>query len=126
MRIGLLAIARSTFDIEYAKEKLNQCTRFLNSTNHTILGAGKLLLDESDALVEIDNLKKQIFDFILILQVTFTDAATVLKVAREFDKPIGIWAFPERRLGGRLRLNAFCGLNFSRKGNRTSQLNALF
>ena len=113
MRIGLLAIARSTFDIEYAKEKLNQCTRFLNSTNHTILGAGKLLLDESDALVEIDNLKKQIFDFILILQVTFTDASTVLKVAREFDKPIGIWAFPEPRLGGRLRLNAFCGLNLA-------------
>ncbi len=113
MRIGLLALGRPTFDVEYAKEKLNHCIRFLKSTEHSILGSGILLLDESDTMDEIESLKQKTFDFILILQVTFTDSVTVLTVANSFDKPIGIWAFPEPREGGRLKLNAFCGLNLA-------------
>ncbi|MED5532212.1 MAG: hypothetical protein VYA61_07585, partial [Pseudomonadota bacterium] len=113
MKIGLLALARSTFDINYANKKLNQCKKFLELTEHTIIGNGKLLLDDFDASSEIDSLKQENFDFILILQVTFTDSSTVLKVANDFNQPIGIWAFPEPRLGGRLRLNAFCGLNLA-------------
>ncbi len=113
MKIGLLALARSTFDINYANKKLNQCKKFLELTEHIIIGNGKLLLDDFDASSEIDSLKQENFDFILILQVTFTDSSTVLKVANDFNQPIGIWAFPEPRLGGRLRLNAFCGLNLA-------------
>ena len=33
--------------------------------------------------------------------------------ANAFDVPLLIWAVPEPRLGGRLRLNAFCGLNLA-------------
>ena len=113
MNIGLLALARSTFDIEYANQKLDQCMKFLLTTKHNIFGKCQLLLDAAETLDEIDGLKSKPIDFILILQITFTDALMSLKIGNYFDKPLGIWAFPEPRLGGRLRLNAFCGLNLA-------------
>jgi L-fucose isomerase-like protein len=36
-----------------------------------------------------------------------------VKIAEEAEAPLGIWSFPEPRTGGRLRLNAFCGLNLA-------------
>ena len=113
MKIGILALGRPTFDVEYAKENLNYSLKFLNSTNHKFFGSYKLLLNETDSKNEINKLKKENLDFLIILQVTFTDSSTVLKIARDLEKPIGIWAFPEPRLGGRLRLNALCGLNLA-------------
>ena len=113
MNIGVLALGRSTFDITFANKKLTQCTHFLNSTKHKIFGSCQLLLDENDATQEIEKLKKEPIDFVLILQVTFTDALASIKIANSFKKPIGLWAFPEPRLGERLRLNAFCGLNLA-------------
>jgi len=113
MKIGILALGRPTFDVEYANEKLFDSIKFLNSTNHEIVGNCELLLNESEAINEINKLKKENLDFVIILQVTFTDSSTILKIATSLKKPIGIWAFPEPRLGGRLRLNALCGLNLA-------------
>jgi L-fucose isomerase-like protein len=45
--------------------------------------------------------------------VTFTDATMTVEVARSVSTPLAIWAFPEPRSGGRLRLNSFCGLNLA-------------
>src|SRR5690606_12564449 len=47
------------------------------------------------------------------LQVTFTDASMAVEIANGFDLPLAIWAIPEPRVGGRLRLNSFCGLNLA-------------
>jgi len=52
-------------------------------------------------------------DLVLILQVTFTDATMTIAAADAFSAPLAIWAFPEPRIGGRLRLNALCGLNLA-------------
>ena len=113
MKIGILALGRPTFDVQYAKERLAASLNFLNTTNHNIFGTCELLLDEQDAHKEINILKKEDLDFIIIIQVTFTDSSTILKIATFLEKPIGIWAFPEPRQSGRLRLNAFCGLNLA-------------
>ena len=113
MKIGILALGRPTFDVQYAKERLTASLNYLNSTNHNIIGSCELLLDEQDAHKEINILKKEVLDFIIIIQVTFTDSSTILKIATCLEKPIGIWAFPEPRQSGRLRLNAFCGLNLA-------------
>ena len=113
MKIGILALGRPTFDVQYAKERLTTSLKFLSSTNHNIFGSCELLLNEQDALQEINKLRKENLDFVIIIQVTFTDSSTILKIATCLEKQIGIWAFPEPRLGGRLRLNAFCGLNLA-------------
>ena len=48
-----------------------------------------------------------------MIQVTFTDATLTCEVAESLNTPLAIWAIPEPRLGGRLRLNSFCGLNLA-------------
>ena len=53
------------------------------------------------------------FDRLLIIQATFTDAEAISDAARRFAHPLAIWAMPEPRTGGRLRLNSFCGLNLA-------------
>ena len=46
MKIGILALGRPTFDVQYAKERLTASLNYLSSTNHNILGSCELLLDE--------------------------------------------------------------------------------
>ena len=113
MNIGVLALGRSTHDIEFAHVKLQQCLQFLHSTSHKIYGICELLLESEPTLREIENLKDAPIDFIIILQATFTDASMTVKIAQTFLSDIGIWSIPEPRLGGRLRLNSFCGLNLA-------------
>ena len=108
MKIGLLPLARPTFDVAFAEEKLAAMLAQLDASGHEITGPRELLMEASqDALDAVRDA-----DLILVLQVTFTDAAFVVE-ASKLEKPIAIWAVPEPRIGGRLRLNAFCGLNLA-------------
>lgn len=113
MKIGILPLGRTTFDVEYASEKLRGMLRALDQTGHEIVGSRNLLVDEPSTLQAIDELQASSIDQLLVLQVTFTDAAMTETAARAFRQPLSLWATPEPRLGGRLRLNAFCGLNLA-------------
>ncbi len=112
MKIGILPLGRPTFDVEYAVEKLSGMLADIDALaaarGHEVIGPRALLMAASpDALEAVASA-----DLLLILQVTFTDASFVVEAAG-LGKPIAIWAVPEPRLGGRLRLNAFCGLNLA-------------
>lgn len=113
MRLGILPLGRPTFDVPYAESKLAAMLAALDSTGHQIAGPRFLLLDESATRDAIADLGRAGIDQLLILQVTFTDAAMAVAAAAALDRPLSIWAVPEPRLGGRLRLNAFCGLNLA-------------
>lgn len=79
-----------------------------------IAGRGRPLADPAAAKAELDELDRQGFDQLLVLQLTFTDAATVSEASARFSsKPLSIWAVKEPREGGRLRLNSLCGLNLA-------------
>lgn len=124
MRIGLLPLGRATFDVAFAEEKLAGMLAVLDgigeggkgrggkgSGGHEFVGPRHLLMDAEGTDAALADLRGRI-DRLLVLQVTFTDAGAVLAAA-DLDVPIAIWAVPEPRLGGRLRLNAFCGLNLA-------------
>lgn len=113
MKIGMLPLARPTFDVGYADEKLASMLQWLDASNHEITGPRELLFDIERTRAAIAGLKSQDIDRLLILQITFTDASMTVEAAATFDAPLAIWAAPEPRLGGRLRLNAFCGLNLA-------------
>ena len=113
MKIGVLPLGRPTFDVEFAEQKHSQMLEMLAQSGHQIVGPQTLLLYEADTRTAIEDLSKTGIDGLLILQVTFTDASTTVAAAAAFDQPLSIWAVPEPRLGGRLRLNAFCGLNLA-------------
>jgi len=113
MRIGVLPLGRPTFDVPFAEEKLAQMLETLGRSGHEILGPPSLLMEESATREASAALLKDDIDQLLILQVTFTDASMTVAAAEEFSRPLSIWAVPESRSGGRLRLNAFCGLNLA-------------
>lgn len=113
LTIGVLPLGRPTFDVPFAEEMLSGMWRDLENSGHILVGAPALLMDAAAAEAAMNDIKAQNPDRILILQVTFTDAVMSCRIAESFDQPLAIWAVPEPRLGGRLRLNAFCGLNLA-------------
>lgn len=113
LRIGLLPLARPTFDVPFAEENFAAMRETLAGMGHELVGGDEMLFDGPSAKAAIRALAGAEIDRLLVLQVTFTDAATVVRAAREIEAPLAIWAIPEPRAGGRLRLNSFCGLNLA-------------
>ena len=85
----------------------------LEAAGHEAVGARDLLTDDAAADAAIAELAEAAPERLLVLQVTFTDAGAVTRAANAIDAPLCLWAVPEPRAGGRLRLNAFCGLNLA-------------
>jgi len=112
-RIGVLAVGRNTFDVPYAENMLESAWQALLDLNVQLCGEQTLLFDADEVIPALDSLKQQSPDIILQLQVTFTDAAMTMEIARQLDVPLLMWSFPEPRTGGRLRLNSFCGINLA-------------
>lgn len=112
-KIAILPFARPTFDVPFAEERLAAMLAALERTGAELTGPRSLLLDAGAARAAIAELRTSKPDQVLVLQVTFTDAGMVAEAAQAFSGPFSIWAVPEPRLGGRLRLNAFCGLNLA-------------
>ncbi len=113
MRYGVLALARPTFDVPYAEEMAAKAFARLDEAGITVVGPRNLLFDADAARAAAAKLATEKLDALLLLQVTFTDASMTLELAEAIDAPLAIWAFPEPRSGGRLRLNSFCGLNLA-------------
>lgn len=112
-RVGILPLGRPTFDVGFAEEKLAAMLATLDASGHEIIGPRELLFDVDAARASMAALRAGQSEQLLLLQVTFTDAVVAVEAANAFDVPLSIWAVPEPRLGGRLRLNAFCGLNLA-------------
>jgi len=112
-KIGLLPLARSTFDVALSEQYLNHMLAVLERAGHALAGPRKLLMDQDATRAAIAELKESVPDQILVLQISFTDAAAMVEIASAFDVPLSIWAVPEARTGGKLRLNSFCGLNLA-------------
>lgn len=114
LRYGVLPIGRPTFDVPYANERLDGAFEALRAAGIEAVGPRELIYDAETtkaAIADID--ARGDIDCLLIIQVTFTDATMTVEVARNAGVPVSIWALPEPRIGGRLRLNAFCGLNLA-------------
>lgn len=112
-RVGVLAVGRNTFDVPFAETILESAWQALKHMDIYLFGEKKLLFDADEVTPALDALKEQPLDIILQLQVTFTDAAMTMEIARQMDAPLVMWSFPEPRTGGRLRLNSFCGINLA-------------
>jgi len=110
--IGLLPLGRATFDVPYAEEKLAAMLARLDATGQRFAGPRTLLFDAEATRAALADIRAAGAERLLILQVTFTDAAMTVEAART-GLPLSLWAVPEPRIGGRLRLNAFCGLNLA-------------
>lgn len=111
---GVAALGRPTFDVPFAEEMMARAFAAIEAAGIRAVGPRKLLYDSGaaeEAVREIAAAGR--IDALLVLQITFTDATMTVKLARGAAAPVAVWAVPEPRAGGRLRLNAFCGLNLA-------------
>ena len=124
--IGYLALARDTFDIEFANKKFKQTKKILTSSTKEIIGINHLITNDKLAKNALIFFKKNNCDKILLFQTTFTDAKFILDFAKLIKKRICILAFSERRTGKRLRLNSICGLNLAMHSLMKNNISADF
>lgn len=113
-RYGVVALARTTFDMGFAEEMKDKAFAALDAAGIDTVGPRSLACDADAAAEALEQISAAgDIDLLLILQVTFTDASMTVQMARESNTPVAIWGVPEPRLGGRLRLNAYCGINLA-------------
>ena len=109
--IGFMPIARTTFDIPLASEMMGRVRQSLIQAGFILQGPEGLVTGLEEAAAAVAQLAGKPIDLLLLLQATFADSTMALQMAEKIDAPILLWALPEERTGGRLRLNSFCGVN---------------
>ncbi|MBX2997765.1 MAG: L-fucose/L-arabinose isomerase family protein [Caldilineaceae bacterium] len=117
LSIALVSIARPTFDVLLAQSVADTVYTQLQWTGYRVVGTGaKLIIDAAgveEAKTELQNTQ---FDLLILLQASFADssmAVTLAEVVQDRALPLLLWAVPEDRSGGRLRLNSLCGINLA-------------
>ncbi|BAS26282.1 hypothetical protein [Limnochorda pilosa] len=125
-RIGLLSIARATFDVGAIVSDRRSLARLLEDPRE---GAGSPIevvqvdrpITQPDdvpqairVLREADGQGGARIDALVVHQGTFADASVLLALVQAFRSPVILWAVPEPvSETGRLRLNSFCGANLA-------------
>lgn len=116
IRIGFAPIARPTFDLGLARDLTAQVAAAL--ADYTLVGSTELVMDGAAVQSRIAELADSRPDMLLLLQASFADSTMALELARAIDVPLLLWALPEAQVGGRLRINSFCGVNLAAHGLR--------
>jgi len=117
LSIALISIARPTFDVPLAQSVADTVAARLAEAGHRVVGTGaELLMDGAGAVRAVDSLAAGGYDLLVLLQASFADASMAVQIAqanRVNGAPLLLWAVPEARDGGRLRLNSLCGINLA-------------
>lgn len=113
LQIGLIPLARTTFDMELAGDVFARARRVLQDAGFTLHGPPSLITDANAIAQTIELLSTIDLDLTLVLQTTFADSSMVTRLASTLPAPILLWAVPETLSGGRLRLNSLCGVNLA-------------
>ena len=116
--LGLIPIARPTFDVPLAEQKTAQVREALTGAGFELRGPAELVMDADSVAAAIRDLQADPPPLLVLLQASFADSTMAVQIARAIDRPLLLWALPEERVGGRLRLNSFCGINLAGHGLR--------
>ncbi len=118
IRIGFAPIARPTFDLGLARELTRRVYQQLDEAGYQLVGGQALLMDAAAVEARSEQLSAGAIDMLLLLQASFADSTMALELARALPVPLLLWALPEAQVGGRLRINSFCGVNLAAHGLR--------
>jgi L-fucose isomerase-like protein len=114
--LAFVPIARPTFDVELAQQIATGLQVSLEAAGLMVTGSDTLISDLAELRALVLRLAENPPDLVLVLQATFADNSMVMELAQAIDAPLLLWAVPEARVGGRLRLNSLCGINLAGHG----------
>lgn len=115
-KIAFVAIARPTFDVPLAQDMTDRAYAELQKTGLEVVGDTQLVMDGAAVTRAADALRGENPDLLVVFQASFADSTMILELAQAMDAALLMWAIPEARVGGRLRLNSFCGINLAGHG----------
>lgn len=117
LRVALVAIARPTFDVALAQETALAAVAQLEAEGVEVVGSREcLIMDSGAAQTALETLAAQACDLLVLFQATFADSTMAVQLGRAAHSrgtPVLLWATPDARDGGRLRLNSLCGINLA-------------
>jgi L-fucose isomerase-like protein len=115
VKIGVVCLARNTFDHQAALELYNQQRRKLAAVpevDWVFIDGLTREIDEADRAAR--QLAGSGLDGLVIISGTFALGHLALILAREVRQPVLLWAFNELPYnGGKIRLNSACAMNFN-------------
>ncbi|GIV79537.1 MAG: fucose isomerase [Litorilinea sp.] len=115
--IAFFALARPTFDVGLAQEIAQTALNQLTEAGYRVIGPGaRLVMDAAAVEAALADWPEEPCDLAVLLQASFADSAMAQSIARAMHAqgiPLLLWAVPEARTGGRLRLNSLCGVNLA-------------
>ena len=120
LRIAFAALARPTFDVPLAQDVTQLALHQLQQAEFEVFSSQSLIADLNGVqtfLLELDAANPEV-DLLLVFQATFADSTLVTSLVEGLSRrssapPVFLWAVPEPRTGGRLRLNSLCGINLA-------------
>ncbi|MCS6827108.1 MAG: hypothetical protein NZ553_10885 [Caldilinea sp.] len=117
LTVAMAAIARPTFDVALAQSVADEALACMERSGLRVVGTGNSLIMDADGAARMqDALRSLECDLLVLLQASFADssmAVTLAEIAALRRIPVLLWAAPEARTGGRLRLNSLCGVNLA-------------
>ncbi len=113
LRAGFVALARTTFDTTLADAVVCAARSALEDAGLEVIGDARLTTSLEELNTIAARLAHETPDVLIALQATFTDSSFTLRLTELCDAPLLMWAVPESRTGGRLRLNSLCGINLA-------------
>ncbi len=111
--IGFIPIARTTFDLELATQVTQAAQEQLRAAGFRLARPDALVTNMDEASDVAEQIASHTPDAVVIFQATFADSTMVMLLAKMLDAPLLLWAVPEERSGGRLRLNSLTGINLA-------------
>lgn len=115
IKIGVVCLARKTFDYEAAREiykKIQQELKSISNTEWHFIET--LVIEIEDAQNAAKKLITNNIDGLICISGTFALGHLVLELSKTLDYPILLWGLNELPYdGGRIRLNSVCGVNLN-------------
>jgi L-fucose isomerase-like protein len=115
IRIGLVCLARKTFDFEAAHEIYNKIQEDLKQIENIEWKIREdLIIEIEEAKESAEFLTSKQIDALICISGTFALGHLVLELNKVIQKPILLWGLKELPYdGGRIRLNSVCGVNLN-------------
>ena len=115
IKLGVVCLARTTFDYEAAEEIYKNILKELNTLENTEVKAVQgLVIEPDEARKAALELAGADIDGIAVISGTFHLGHLVLELEKVLHKPILLWGLPELEYnGGKIRLNSVCGVNLN-------------
>src|SRR6056297_3122257 len=116
VRLGLVCLARKTFDYKTAETITDDIIKDLkeNLEEADIIDIPGQVIEIADAKKAALELQKHDIDGLVVISATFHLGHIVLELDKVLHKPILLWGLPELPYnGGKIRLNSVCGVNLN-------------